>query len=183
MSAPAAAKSALHGLLAEFDSAQTLLTAVEHMRKEGYRRMDAFSPFPVHGLSEALGMRKTRLPLVVLVGGICGALGGFAMQYFASVINYPYNVGGRPLNSWPAFIPVTFEMTILAAAFAAVLGMLALNGLPMPYHPVFNVAEFAQVSRDKFFLLVEQRDPLFDPAKTRTLLQSAGAQNVYEAES
>ena len=129
----------LYGLMAEFDSPADLLDAARRAYEEGYRRMDAYTPFPVDGLAEALGFRRTRLPLVVLFGGIAGGLGGYCLQYWISAIDYPLNVGGRPLHSWPAFIPVTFELTILVAALAAVLGMLALNGLPMPYHPVFNV--------------------------------------------
>ena len=135
--------SVIYGLMAEFDDANSLVAATEQAHHEGYRCMDAYSPFPIEELHEALGSRPTRLPLIVLIGGLCGCIGGYALQYWTSVIAYPLNIGGKPLHSWPAFIPVTFECTILGASLFAVLGMLALNGLPMPYHPVFNVARFA----------------------------------------
>ena len=136
----------LYGLMAEFEAPEALLEAARRAYVTGYRHMDAYSPFPVEGLAAAIGFQRTQLPLVVLLGGIIGGVGGFLLQYYAAVIDYPLNVGGRPLNSWPAFIPVTFELTILMAALFAVLGMLALNGLPMPYHPVFNVPRFALAS-------------------------------------
>ena len=172
----------LYGLLAEFRQPQDVLSAARRAYAAGYRRMDAYTPFPVEGLAEAIGFQKTRLPLIVLVGGIAGCLGGFWLQYYASVIDYPLNVGGRPLNSWPAFVPVTFETTILLAALAAVLGMLALNGLPMPYHPVFNVPRFELATRDHFFLCIEALDPQFDHEATRRFLESIGAQEVTEVE-
>ena len=132
----------LYGLMAEFDSPDHLREASQKVLDEGYQKMEAYSPFPVHGIAEAVGMKKTRLPLLVLIGGILGGATGYFMQYYSSVINYPINIGGKPLHSWPAFIPITFEMCILGAALTAVLGMIALNGLPMPYHPVFNVKKF-----------------------------------------
>lgn len=172
----------IYGLIAEFDSPDALLEAARRAHAEGYRRMDAHTPFPIEGLAEAIGFRRTRLPLVVLVGGIIGCVGGFLMQYYISVIAYPLNVGGRPLNSWPAFIPVTFETTILAAALAAVIGMLALNRLPMPYHPVFNVPRFRLATRDRFFLCIEATDPKFDRDETHRLLESLGPLGVFDVE-
>jgi hypothetical protein len=170
----------LYGLMAEFDAPEALLEAARRAYVTGYRHMDAYSPFPVEGLAAAIGLQRTRLPLVVLLGGVIGCVGGFLLQYYAAVIDYPLNVGGRPLNSWPAFIPVTFELTILVAALFAVLGMLALNGLPMPYHSVFNVPRFALASQDHFFLCIEARDHLFDRQRTRQFLESLGAREVTE---
>ena len=144
--------------------------------------MDAYSPFPIEGLSEAIGFRKTRLPQIVLAGGIIGCIGGFALQYFTSVIDYPINIGGRPLFSWPAFVPITFECTILLAAFATVLGLLGLNGLPEPYHPVFNVSRFALATRDRFFLVIESKDPKFDRDKTWRFLDTMQPRGVAEVE-
>jgi ActD protein len=172
----------LYGLMAEFDAPDDLIAAVNRVYDEGYRDMNAYSPFPVHGLSEALGFRRTRLPLLVLLGGIIGCLGGFFLQYYAAVIDYPFNIGGRPLNSWPAFIPVTFECTILVAGLTAVLGMLGMNELPMPYHPVFNVPRFELASRTHFFLCIRAKDPKFDRQATRSLLESLGAHDIVEVE-
>jgi hypothetical protein len=169
-----------YGLLAEFASPDDLVAAAARAHADGYRRMDAYTPFPVHGLAEAIGFHTNRLPLLVLLGGILGAVAGFGSQYYAAVIDYPLNVGGRPLNSWPAFIPITFEVTILFAALTAVLGMLALNGLPQPYHPVFNAPRFALATRDRFFLCIEATDPRFDPQTTRQLLETLGAKEVTD---
>jgi hypothetical protein len=171
-------RSLVYGLMAEFDDPNALVVAAQRARHEGYRRMDAYSPFPIEALHEALGMPPTRLPLIVLIGGLVGGIGGFALQYWVSAIENPWNIGGRPLNSWPAFIPIIFECTILVAALSAVLGMLALNGLPMPYHPVFNVSRFALASRNRFFLCIEAKDARFDLEKTRTFLQTLGPREV-----
>ncbi|MGI8786088.1 MAG: DUF3341 domain-containing protein [Acidobacteriota bacterium] len=170
----------IYGLMAEFENPTDLVAASRRAYEEGYRRLDAYSPFPVHGLSEVIGFRNSHLPAVVLAGGLVGGVGGYLMQYYMAVIDYPLNVGGRPLHSWPAFIPVTFETTVLVAALSAVLGMLALNGLPMPYHPVFNVPGFDRATRDRFFLVIESTDKLFDADKTRVFLESLGAGIVVE---
>jgi hypothetical protein len=170
----------VYGVLAEFDNPTALTQAIHAARREGYQRMDAYTPYPIEEVTEALGFTHTRLPLIVLVGGIVGCLGGFFMQYYASAIAYPLNVGGRPLNSWPMFIPVTFELTVLVAALSAVLGMLALNGLPMPYHPLFHVPRFALATRDRFFLCVEAVDPKFDREATRRFMESLGPTGVWE---
>ena len=172
----------LHGLLAEFLRPDDLVRAARRAHEEGYRRMDAYSPLPVHGLADAIGFHRTRLPLLVLAGGAAGALGGFALQYGLNAVDYPLDVGGRPLNSWPAFVVVSFELAILVAALTAVLGMFALNGLPRPHHPVFNVPVFQRASRDRFFLLVESRDPSYDPDRTRSFLESLGPVAVHEVE-
>jgi len=168
----------VYGVLAEFDDPNALVAATTRAYREGYRRMDAYSPFPIEELHEALGGHHTRLPLVVLIGGILGGVGGYALQYWTQAIAYPINVGGRPYHSWPAFIPVTFECTILAAALSAVLGMIALNGLPMPYHPVFNVPRFALASRNRFFLCIEAVDPKFDVERTRRFLETLEPREV-----
>jgi len=168
----------LYGLMAEFDDATTLVAAAHRAHAEGYRRMDAYSPFPIEELHDALGMGQTKLPLIVLIGGLVGCLGGYALQYWVSAIAYPLNIGGKPLHSWPAFIPVTFECTILAAALSCVLGMLALNGLPMPYHPVFNLPRFALASRNRFFLCIESKDPKFDIEATRRFLETLNPREV-----
>jgi len=170
--------SAVHGLMAEFDDPKSLVVATQRAHDEGYRSMDAYSPFPIEELHEALGSPHTRLPLVVLIGGLCGGVAGYMLEYWSSVIAYPLNIGGKPLHSWPAFIPVTFECTILAAALSCVLGMLALNGLPMPYHPVFNVPRFALASRNRFFLCIEARDPKFDVEATRRFLETLNPREV-----
>ena len=168
----------IYGLMAEFDDPNALVAATSRAYREGYRRMDAYSPFPIEQLHEALGGHHTRLPLIVLIGGILGCIGGYVLQYWVSAVAYPINVGGRPYHSWPAFIPVTFECTILAAALSAVLGMVALNGLPMPYHPVFNVPRFALASRNRFFLCVEAKDPKFDLERTRRFLETLNPREV-----
>jgi len=169
-----------YGVIAEFTDPQELLDAANKAREAGYTELDAYSPYPIHGLSEAIGFHHSRLSAVVLGGGIVGGLSGFFMCWYANVIWYPLNIGGKPYNSWPAWIPITFECTILFAAFAAVLGMLALNGLPMPYHPVFNVPRFDQASRDKFFLVIQARDPKFDIDAVWKFLESLGPREVTD---
>jgi hypothetical protein len=173
-----AAHAVLHGVIAEFDDPQALVDATGRAYDAGYRRMDAYSPYPIEELHHALHAPATKLPLIVAIGGLLGGGGGLLLQYWVSAIAYPINVGGRPLNSWPAFIPVTFECTILVAALSAVLGMLALNGLPMPYHPVFNVDRFALASRSRFFLCIEAADRQFDLESTRQFLESLGPREV-----
>lgn len=170
----------LYGILGRFDDSKDLVRAAKKVHSVGYRRIDAYTPFPVHGLARAIGFRSTQLPWVVLAGGLIGALGGFAMQYWITVIEYPLNIGGRPLNSWPAFMPVTFETTILAAALSAVLGMLALNGLPRPHHPLFAIPQFDAVARDGFFLCIEARDKKFDESQVRAFLAEVGATEVID---
>jgi hypothetical protein len=169
-----------YGLLAEFDSPADLLRAANAAREEGYRRMEAYSPFPIEDLPDALGQRPTKLPLVVFVGGLIGGLAGYGLAYWAEVIGYPKNIGGRPFHSWPAFIPVTFECTILGASLSAVFGMLGLNGLPMPYHPLFNVPRFTRATRDGFFLCIQARDPKYRPEVTFLFLKGLGAREVTE---
>jgi hypothetical protein len=168
----------VYGLIAEFENPNALVAAAYRAHHEGYRRMDAYSPFPIEDLHEALGLHHSKLPLIVLLGGIIGCAGGYLMQYWANSIAYPLNVAGKPFNAWPMFIPVTFECTILGAALAAVLGMLALNGLPMPYHPVFNHQRFALASRNRFFLCIEARDRKFNLERTRGFLEALGPREV-----
>jgi hypothetical protein len=171
---------ALYGLMAEFDSPDALVAASRRAHDEGYRRLDAYTPFPIEELHEALGIHHTLVPLLVLVGGIVGGLSGYGLEYWVSAVAYPLNVGGRPLHSWPSFIPVTFELTVLFAALTAVVGMLALNKLPMPYHPVFNAPRFALATRDRFFLCIEAADAKFDAAGTRRFLESCGPREVTD---
>lgn len=180
-----AATSDLHGLLAEYGSAQALVDAAERAHAEGFRVVDAYTPFPIETLSELVcDHHKSRVPLICLGGGIAGALSGWALATWTSVVDYPLNIGGKPFYSWPAFIPVIFETTILFAAFSAGIGMLALNRLPEPYHPVFNVEAFRQkASRDGFFLCIEAADPKFDRAATRQFLRSTGALEVHDVEA
>jgi hypothetical protein len=173
-----ATKSSVYGLMAEFEDPNALVAATHRAYFEGYRRMDAYSPYPIEELAEALGDHENRLPLIVLIGGLLGGIGGYALQYWVAAIAYPVNVGGRPFHSWPAFIPITFECTILAASLAAVLGMLALNGLPTPYHAVFNVPRFALASRNRFFLVIESTDPKFALEPTRRFLETLSPREV-----
>ena len=170
----------LYGLMAEFDNPTALVDGATKARLAGYRKMDAYSPIPIEELNEALGLRRTRLPLLVLLGGIVGGVGGFSLEAWSSAIAYPMNVGGRPLVSWPLFIPVTFETTVLGAALTAFFGMWALNKLPQPYHPVFNVDAFTRASTDRFFLVIETADPRFDRTATRSFLEAMHPVGVSE---
>ena len=176
-------KTPIYGLLASFITPQALLDAVRAAKARGYSKMDAFTPYPVEPVSEEIeNHKKSKVPLLVLIGGLTGAAAGFGLQLWVSSSAYPLNIGGRPLNSWPAFIPATFELTILFAAFAAVVGMFALNKLPQPYHPVFNVEGFERASQDRCFLLIEAEDAVFDPQETRTFLETLGPEEVSDVD-
>ncbi len=177
---PDARKTHIYGLLAEFDGPEHLVDATRSVRQAGYRKVDAFSPYPIDELADALHFRDLKTPMIVLIGGIVGCIIGYGLQYYVAVVAYPLNIGGKPLNSWPAFVPVTFEMIILIAALAAVFGMLILNGLPMPYHPLFNVSRFSRVTQDGFFLCIEAADPKYNYESTRQFLQSLGPRGVYD---
>jgi hypothetical protein len=172
-----------YGLMAEFDSARALLDAANRVREAGYTKTDAYSPFPIHGLAEALGFKDRRISKFVLAGGIIGALAGYGLEYWTSAIAYPLNIGGRPLHSWVSFIPPAFETTILFAAFTAGITMIALNGLPLPYHPVFNAPRFAHASQDAFFLAIEATDPKFSEQATREFLAGLNAREVVAVEN
>ena len=170
----------IYGVMAEFESPTELVEATRAARDKGYRKMDAYTPFPIEELHDVLHLHHNKLPLLVLIGGIIGGISGFMLQYFVSVIYYPINIGGRPLLSWPSYIIITFELTILFAALTAVFGMIALCGLPMPYHPTFNVPRFELATRDRFFLCIESTDPLFDRAKTCEFLETLAPREVSE---
>ena len=170
----------LYGVMAEFDNPTALVNAARAAREKGYRKLDAYSPFPIEELSEVLDLHKNRLPLIVLAGGIVGGMVGYLMQYYVTVWEFPINIGGRPLHSWPAYIIITFELTILVAAISAVMGLLALCGLPMLYHPAFNVPRFALASRNRFFLCIEATDPLFAARATSEFLETLEAKEVSE---
>ncbi len=172
----------LYGLMAEFETPTALVEAARKARAAGFRKMDAYSPIPIEELHEALGLPQTKLPFIVLGGAIAGGVGGYLLQYWASTIAYPLNIGGRPLHSWPSFLVPTFETTILFSALAAVFGMLALNGLPSPYHPVFNDPRFVMASRDRFFLCIEAADAQFDRAQTRRFLETLEPREVCDVE-
>jgi hypothetical protein len=167
-------------MMAEFDTPGALVSATRAAVDNGFKKLDAYSPFPIEELNDALHLHKNKLPLLVLLGGITGGIGGFLLQYYITVIQYPINVAGRPLNSWPAYIVITFETTILLAALSAVFGLFALCGLPMPYHPTFNVPRFALASKDRFFLCIEATDPQFDREKTAGFLESLQPKEVSE---
>jgi hypothetical protein len=167
---PLESERRIYGLFAQFKEPESLLAAAVRARKEGYKKIEAFSPYPVAGIKQVLDFPKDRVALATLMGGIIGGMGGFFMQWYANVIDYPLNVGGRPDNSWPSFIPITFELTILGAALSAGLGMLAMNGLPKPYYPTFNAKEFLRASKDGFFLCINADDPQFDRQKTTAFL-------------
>lgn len=172
----------LYGLMAEFDTPTELVDAARSVREAGYTKTDAFSPFPLHEIDEALGIKRSILPVLVFFGGITGLLSGLALQVFVHWFDYPLNVGGRPFLSWPSFVPPSYELTILFAGFTTVFGMLFLNGLPRPYHPVFNVPRFALATREKFFLVIETDDSEFEYEKTKSFLQSLSPQEVFDVE-
>jgi len=169
-----------YGVLAEFDTAQALLDAANQVRIAGYTRADGFSPFPIHGLAEALGFRERWVSKIVLGAGITGLLAGWGLEYWTQVIDFPMNIGGRPFNAWVSFIPPAFETTILFASLSAVIGMIVMNGLPQPYHPVFNVPSFVRASQDRFFLAIEAADPKFDAQATRQFLAGLKAREVHD---
>lgn len=172
----------IYGIMAEFDTPTQLVDAARQVRDAGYKKTDAFSPFPLHEIDEALGIKRSILPFMVLAGGFAGLLGGLGLQIWVHAIEYPMNIGGRPYVSLPSFVPPAYEMTILFAAFTAVLGMLFLNGLPQPYHPVFNVPRFALATREKFFLIIEAKDALYDYEKTRSFMESLSPQEVFDVD-
>jgi hypothetical protein len=172
----------IYGLMAEFDEPETLLAAAERAHDAGYRDMDAYTPLPIEGLAEAIGFRRTLIEKIVFVAGCLGATGGFTLCWWMTVVAYPHIVAGRPLNSWPAYVPITFESMVLVSCLTAVIGMLMLNGLPQPYHPLFNVKEFERASRDRFFLCIEATDPKFQFEDTRAFLESLRPLEVMEVE-
>lgn len=171
-----------YGLVAEFPTVEALVEAARQLTAAGYRRVEAYTPFPVEALNEALALPRSKMPLIVLAGGVVGCIGGFSLAYWASVIAYPLNIGGKPLNSWPAFVVPTFECTILLASISAVVGMLAINGLPQPYHPLFNAERFSRASQDGYFLAIEARDKKYDPAATKAFLLGLNPSEVTEVE-
>ncbi len=172
----------LYGVCAEFNAPGDLIRAVEQAREAGFTQMDCFSPFPIHGLSDAMAFHDVKVPYAIFFAGCIGGIVGLSLQYYTAVIDYPMNVGGRPLFSWPSFIPVTYESTILCAGLAAVFGMLAFNGLPKPYHPVFSTPNFGRASQDKFFLCLENH-PGFDANKAEEFLKSMNATQVSRVDA
>ncbi|MEM1024255.1 MAG: DUF3341 domain-containing protein [Myxococcota bacterium] len=183
MSHAPATQPDLYGMAAEFRSAKDLLRAANSAREAGYSKMDTFSPIPIHGMEDAVGQRFTRLPWIVFIMGLAGASFGFGLQYWTSVIDYPLNIGGKPLNSWPAFIPITFECTILFAGLTSALSMILLNGLPRPHHPMFAVPNFDRATQDRFFLCIESADPKFDATSTRSFLEGLNPDAVSDVDS
>jgi ActD protein len=173
----------LYGLMAEFDNPTDLVHAAQAAFAAGYRKMDTYTPYPLEEAAEAVGAHHNRVPLVCLIGALLGMIGGYSLEYWISVINYPINVGGKPFHAWPAFIPVTFECAVLGASLATVFGMLALNGLPQPYHPVFNVPQFDAASKDKFFIVIFSTDKKYDSVGTRKFLESLNPTSVAEVPS
>lgn len=170
----------VYAMVAEFDSAEALLEAAERTKMAGYRDIDGYSPFPVHGLSDALGFHDVRLPWMIFIGGITGTFFGFSLEWYTSVVDYTLNVGGKPLNSMIAFFPVLYESTILFAAITAVFGMLTLNRLPKLYHPIFNTPGFERASQDRFFLEVSAKDAKYDSDEVRAFLMDLNPLNVSE---
>ena len=170
----------LHAVIGEFDGPEALIEAAHKTREAGYSKIEAYTPFPVHGLSEAVGFEESKIKWIIFWGGVFGACAGFALMTWVHLIAMPVNTGGKPLFSWPAFIPITFECMVLCASFGAVFGMLGLNGLPQPYHPIFEARRFNLASQDKFFLAIEARDPNFDSKEAVKFLQSVGAKEVEE---
>ena len=175
-----ASGNVLHGVMAEYDSSQALVDAARKTVAEGFSKVEAYSPVPIEELNDIIHRKRTMLPRLVLAGGLTGMATGFALQYWASVIEYPMNVGGRPLASWTTFIVPSYELTILFASLTAAIGMALLSGLPQPYHPVFNVERFSMASSDKFFLVIESGDPKFDAHRASDFLRTTGAKGVYE---
>lgn len=172
------AKRPIYGVMAEFDNTKDLLEAAHKTRNAGYRQVDAYSPFPVEGLSEAVGFPRTGLPIIVFIGGLIGCCGGFFLQYYPNVMGFPLDIGGKPFDSWPSFIPITFELTILCAALACVVGLFVLCRLPTPYHPVFNVPRFSLASQDRFFLCINSKDPRFNVEEVRRFLEELNPREV-----
>jgi hypothetical protein len=178
-----APKQSIHGVMAEFLTPDEFVAALRKVRAAGYTKFDGYSPMPVHESFEAMGLQKNPMSLMVLIGGILGGVGGLALSTWVSMVAYPVNIGGRPLFSWPAFIPPVFETTVLLAALTAVFGMIAINGLPLHYHPVWNVPAFSRASSDRFFVCIEATDPKFDVAAVKSFLAGLGSQGVSEVES
>jgi hypothetical protein len=172
-------RSLLYGFLAEFADPEALRQCIRRARQEGFRRIDAYTPFPIEAVSEELGVPHSRVPLIVLIGALIGGLGGAVMQWYSSVYDYPLNIGGRPFNSWPSFVVITFELTVLFGGLFGVLAMLALNGLPKPHHPLFNEPHFDRATQDRFFFCIEATDPKFDTEQTWKFLQDVNPEGLY----